>query len=191
MSTRFIPFISALSLTLVLSACPTQEVGQSVNITIDRDLLEKVTGKIPEDQAIPETTESVPPPVEPEEEFIQTPDLDEADFEAEQEAMFQVVYDVANGLNNWDIATFSNALHPNSAFAANMPLFFNQLVEAGTTHQINSIDVEEQEESSAVLFVNRYSTAFGVGQTEDLFYDLVKTNGEWKLLQIRSVDGAF
>lgn len=178
-----------LSLLLMLSACPSQNIGQSVNITIDKELLEKVTGKLPEGQASTPPVPEASPPINGEEEpFIQTPDVD---LEAEEEAMFQVVYDIANGLNNWDIVSFNQALHPNSAFAANMPAFFNQLVEAGTTHQINQIEVEEHEGNSAVLWVNRYSTAYGFGKTEDLFYDIFKVNDEWKLLQIRSADGAY
>lgn len=176
-----------LSLLLMLSACPSQNIGQSVNITIDKELLEKVTGKLPEGQASASPVPEASPPDE-EETFIQTPDVDLA---AEEEAMFQVVYDIANGLNNWDIVSFNQALHPNSAFAANMPAFFNQLVEAGTTHQINQIEVEEHEGNSAVLWVNRYSTAYGFGKTEDLLYDIFKVNDEWKLLQIRSADGAY
>ena len=177
-----------LALLTALSACPSQTVGQSVNITIDKQLLEQITGVTPPNTSTPDS--NVPPSAPPSQttDFPQEPDesLDE-----DEEALFNVVYDIADGLNDWDIYTFSNALHPNSAFAVNMPGFFNQLVEAGTTHQINNITVEEQTENTATLRVNRYSTAFGSGKTEDLFYDLLKVDSEWKLLQIRSVDGSF
>lgn len=185
-------FTPALLFTLlfVLSGCPSQTVGQSVNITIDKQLLEQITGVAPpgtspDTSATPSPGKSTNPPSPPE------PHTSEEVTESEREALFSVVYDVADGLNDWDISLFSNALHPNSAFAANMPLFFNQLVEAGTTHQINSVVINEKTENSATLSVNRYSTAFGSGKTEDLYYDLLKVNTEWKLLHIRSADGSF
>jgi hypothetical protein len=196
--TMFKPFIPTpvalksvflITLLAVLSGCPSQTVGQSVNITIDKQLLEQITGVAPPATSSPTTVtkpSASPSPTLDIEEQLPDESLDD-----DKEAMFEVVYDIANGLNDWDIYLFNNALHPNSAFAASMPLFFNQLVEVGTTHQINNITVKEQSENAATLRVNRYSTAFGSGKTEDLYYDLAKVNGEWKLFQIRSVDGSF
>lgn len=187
-------------LGVALSGCPSQTVGQSVNITIDKQLLEQVTGVTPPppppgtstpSDNVPPSSAPIPSPSPPQDHQGADDEFFDEVLDDETEAMFNVVYDVADGLNDWDIYTFSNALHPNSAFAANMPLFFNQLVEAGTTHQINYVTLKEKTDNSATLRVNRYSTAFGSGKTEDLYYDLLKVNTEWKLLHIRSADGSF
>ncbi len=187
-----------LAVLTALSACPSQTVGQTVTITIDKQLLEQVTGVTPPNTGTtPPTTPPTAPPTTPpitrpsSSTDFESPDDGTFDDESfDDEAMFDVVYDIADGLNDWDIYMFSNALHPDSDFAAIMPRFFNQLVEVGTTHQINNITIEEQTENAAVLLVNRYSTAYGSGKTEELYYDLLKVSGEWKLFQIRSLEGS-
>lgn len=168
-----------IALLSTLSGCPSQTVGQSVNITIDKSFIEQLIGT-PSKETTGNT--SLTPPKEIEQDTGIASEEDEDDI-------IQVAYDIADSINQSDISIFTDTLHPKSEIFNIMPVLFNSMIEAGTTHEITTIRIKEQHATSAIIQVNGYLTNFGTEQLEDLYYDVLKVNDEWKLFQIRGAQG--
>ncbi len=166
-----------LLILLLLWGCGTPvNVGQDVQITIDRELLEDL-GREAEDTEDTAQQVDIPLQVKP------------TGIDMQRQVIIQPVYDMANGLNQPNFEVFQQAFHPESAFFQNGEAGFNELVKLGVTHLIDRIQVESVVGDRATVRVLRTSPAFGSNsRSDELLYQMQTFEGAWKLLQIDKVD---
>ena len=169
-----------------LSACGEQKITQQV--TIDKSLLEVLQGKAgPKDGA---TATVNPKPTAPP---SSTPASSEPEptFGSDENAIFAVIKANANALNSQDLNSYATTLHPESQITRYMPDIFWLLVQAQTRYQINDLEVDEQNDSVASVWVDRSTSDISGTIEQDIIYTLKKSGSSWKIyfMEVENGDG--
>lgn len=170
-----------LSSAFLLAACgpgPTQNNNNNIKIDISEKLLQalgKQDGKTETDTGSQSTNTQTRG-------SINTDTETKVDVSLElKKEIEQAIHDNANALNTRDLAAFSSSLHPSSQIQAAMPDIFYFLMQAQTSYNIVSIQIQSQSDTSATALVERRTTDLSGTINQQILYTLQKSGSQWKV----------
>ncbi|MGV3523948.1 MAG: hypothetical protein ACO1RX_06975 [Candidatus Sericytochromatia bacterium] len=164
--------LGLLPACVLLTACPSPNVNQNVQVTLDQKLIDGLL----KPSANP-TASSPPTPDTP-----AAPPANSGSIDAEANAdIEQVIYDNANALNTQDVNAFYNTLHPASEFATYMPDIFYALLQYQTRYNIRSQQVQSVSGNSASVLVSRRTSDISGTIDQEILYTMQQSNGVWKV----------
>lgn len=173
----------SLGLLLLLSGCPTQ--SNAVNISIDPELLESISGTQAANKAkATGSTQKVDTSIDA---SVPVESVAE-DVEA---AIFQAIDDNANALNTQNGDAFIRTIHPQSQINAAMPDLFILLVQSQTRYNILDKQLQSKSESAASVLVQRRTSDLSGTINQEILYTMRTDGDQWKVFFMTDQSNAF